>query len=32
MAEELKTAGTYRSLEGAPSHGDVNKMMRATRE
>src|SRR2546427_5393927 len=27
MAEELKTTGTYRSLENAPSHDDVNLMM-----
>lgn len=27
MAEELKAAGTYNAFEGAPSHGDVNKMM-----
>jgi 2-methylisocitrate lyase-like PEP mutase family enzyme len=27
MAEELKSAGTYRTLEGAPSHADVNRMM-----
>jgi 2-methylisocitrate lyase-like PEP mutase family enzyme len=27
MAEELKTTGTYRSLENAPSHDDVNRMM-----
>jgi 2-methylisocitrate lyase-like PEP mutase family enzyme len=26
-AEELKTAGTYRALEGAPPHGDVNRML-----
>jgi 2-methylisocitrate lyase-like PEP mutase family enzyme len=30
MAEELKASGTYQALEGAPSHGDVNKMMRKT--
>jgi 2-methylisocitrate lyase-like PEP mutase family enzyme len=29
MAEELKGAGTYRTLEDAPPHGDVNRMMRA---
>ena len=28
MAEELKTTGTYRTLEGAPSHADVNRIMR----
>lgn len=27
MAEELKTSGTYKSLEGAPAHADVNKML-----
>jgi 2-methylisocitrate lyase-like PEP mutase family enzyme len=27
MAEELKTRGTYRSLENAPSHDDVNRIM-----
>jgi 2-methylisocitrate lyase-like PEP mutase family enzyme len=27
MAEELKTSGTYAALEGAPAHGDVNKML-----
>ncbi|MBZ5572579.1 MAG: isocitrate lyase/phosphoenolpyruvate mutase family protein [Acidobacteriia bacterium] len=27
MAEELKTAGTYSALEGAPAHADVNKML-----
>src|SRR5205814_4809834 len=27
IADELKTTGTYRSLENAPSHDDVNRMM-----
>jgi 2-methylisocitrate lyase-like PEP mutase family enzyme len=27
MAEELKSTGTYRTLEDAPPHGDVNRMM-----
>jgi 2-methylisocitrate lyase-like PEP mutase family enzyme len=27
MAVELKGAGTYRAMEGAPSHADVNRMM-----
>jgi 2-methylisocitrate lyase-like PEP mutase family enzyme len=27
MAEELKTAGSYGALEGAPSHAEVNRMM-----
>jgi 2-methylisocitrate lyase-like PEP mutase family enzyme len=28
MAEELKSTGTYGSLEGAPAHADVNRMLR----
>jgi hypothetical protein len=27
MAEELETSGTYQSLEGAPTHAEVNKML-----
>jgi 2-methylisocitrate lyase-like PEP mutase family enzyme len=27
MAQELKTTGTYRSLEDGPSHADVNRML-----
>jgi 2-methylisocitrate lyase-like PEP mutase family enzyme len=27
MAKELKTTGTYIAIEGAPAHGDVNKLM-----
>jgi 2-methylisocitrate lyase-like PEP mutase family enzyme len=27
MAEELKAYGTYQSLEGAPTHAEVNKML-----
>ncbi len=27
IAGELQTAGTYASLDGAPSHGEVNKLM-----
>jgi len=27
MAVELKTSGTYAALEGAPAHGEVNKML-----
>jgi 2-methylisocitrate lyase-like PEP mutase family enzyme len=27
MTDELKASGTYRVLEGAPEHGDVNKML-----
>ena len=31
IAEELKTSGTYRSLENAPSHDDVNRTMQGRR-
>ena len=27
MADELKATGTYRALEGAPAHGEVNRLM-----
>jgi 2-methylisocitrate lyase-like PEP mutase family enzyme len=27
MAEELKASGTYKALEGAPSHAEVNRML-----
>ncbi len=27
IAKELQTTGTYNALEGAPSHGEVNKLM-----
>lgn len=27
MAEELRSSGTYKALEGAPSHGEINKML-----
>src|SRR5205814_8586188 len=27
MAEELNSSGTYRTMEAAPSHADVNRMM-----
>ncbi len=27
MAEELKTSGTYKLMEGAPTHAEVNRMM-----
>jgi 2-methylisocitrate lyase-like PEP mutase family enzyme len=27
MADELRSSGTYQALEGAPAHGDVNKML-----
>lgn len=27
MAKELKSAGTYTTLEGAPAHADLNRMM-----
>jgi 2-methylisocitrate lyase-like PEP mutase family enzyme len=32
MADELKSTGTYRALEGAPSHADVNRMMEERRD
>lgn len=31
LAEELKTEGTYRSMEGAPSHAKMNALMSAHR-
>jgi 2-methylisocitrate lyase-like PEP mutase family enzyme len=31
MAEELKISGTYRFLENAPSHDDVNRLMQRRR-
>jgi 2-methylisocitrate lyase-like PEP mutase family enzyme len=27
MAQEVKTSGTYNAMEGAPAHGEVNKML-----
>lgn len=27
MAEELKTSGTYQSLDGAPSHAEINRLL-----
>lgn len=27
MAEELKTTGTYKALEGAPSHAEMNRLL-----
>jgi len=27
IAQEVLTTGTYESLEGAPSHAEVNRMM-----
>jgi 2-methylisocitrate lyase-like PEP mutase family enzyme len=27
IADELRTSGTYRELEGAPPHGEVNRML-----
>jgi 2-methylisocitrate lyase-like PEP mutase family enzyme len=29
VAEELKTAGTYQQMEGAPSHAEMNELLRA---
>jgi 2-methylisocitrate lyase-like PEP mutase family enzyme len=28
LAEEVKTSGTYKLMEGAPSHAEMNKLMR----
>jgi 2-methylisocitrate lyase-like PEP mutase family enzyme len=27
IAEELKKTGTYAAMEGAPAHGEVNRLM-----
>ena len=32
LAEEVKTVGTYKLMEGAPSHAEMNKMMIANRK
>jgi 2-methylisocitrate lyase-like PEP mutase family enzyme len=32
MAEELKGAGTYGTLEGAPAHADVNRMLQRVKD
>jgi len=29
LAEELKTLGTYSTMEGAPSHAEMNELMKA---
>lgn len=31
LAEEVKTAGTYKLMEGAPSHAEMNQLMSANR-
>ena len=31
LAQELKTAGTYKGMEGAPSHAEMNQLMAADR-
>ena len=31
LAQELKTAGTYKAMEGAPSHAEMNQLMAADR-
>jgi 2-methylisocitrate lyase-like PEP mutase family enzyme len=31
LAEEVKTAGTYKLMEGAPSHAEMNHLMAADR-
>jgi 2-methylisocitrate lyase-like PEP mutase family enzyme len=32
LAEEVKTSGTYKVMEGAPSHAEMNKLMIANRK
>jgi 2-methylisocitrate lyase-like PEP mutase family enzyme len=32
VAEELKTSGTYKLMEGAPSHAEMNQLMSANRK
>lgn len=32
LAEEVKTAGTYKLLEGAPTHAEMNQLMSANRK
>ena len=32
LAEEVKTSGTYKLMEGAPSHAEMNKLMIANRK
>jgi 2-methylisocitrate lyase-like PEP mutase family enzyme len=32
VAEELKTAGTYHQIEGAPSHAEMNELMNENRK
>src|SRR6201993_2618502 len=32
LAEEVKTSGTYKWMEGAPSHAEMNKLMIANRK
>ncbi len=32
LAEELKTSGTYKLMEGAPSHAEMNKLMSSKSE
>jgi len=32
LAEEVKTSGTFQSLDGAPSHAEVNALMKANRK
>jgi 2-methylisocitrate lyase-like PEP mutase family enzyme len=31
LAEELKTAGTYAAMDGAPSHAEMNQLMNSSR-
>lgn len=32
LAEEVKTAGTYRNMDGAPSHTEMNELMKLNRK
>jgi 2-methylisocitrate lyase-like PEP mutase family enzyme len=32
LAEELKTSGTYAAMDGAPSHAEINALMKSNRK
>jgi 2-methylisocitrate lyase-like PEP mutase family enzyme len=32
LAEEVKTAGTYSNMDGAPSHAEMNELMKQNRK
>ncbi len=32
LADEVKSAGTYTAMEGAPSHAEINALMNSTRK